>query len=87
MDNQSAYRLTSKLICQTKRDLHKLLFPEVIPEKVAGKKRKKDDFEKDMEQATSNKIIENFEHEADLKPYYTEEGETKSIVIEELEEF
>jgi hypothetical protein len=89
MDNQSAYRLTSKLVAQAKREAFKVLCPEKANEKVAGKKRKKADFDKDMEAAAaSHKIIETFENEAEIKPFYTENEEgSEAIVINELEEF
>jgi hypothetical protein len=47
LDNQSGYRLTSKLVAQAKNDLYKILMPEKHAEKKVGKKRKKSDFDKD----------------------------------------
>jgi hypothetical protein len=90
MDNQSAYRLTSKLVATAKREALKVLCPEKAEiQKVAGKKRKKADFDKDMEAAAkSHKIIETFENEDDLKPFYEEDEEgTKAITISDWEEF
>jgi hypothetical protein len=73
-----------------KKEAFKKLCPEkASTEKVAGKKRTKADFEKDIEAAIKKtKLIETFDKEADLKPFYTEDEEgTQAITISDWEEF
>ena len=53
---------------------------KAVPEKIAGKKRKKADLDQDLERATQTKIIETFENEADLKEFY-DDG---TMIVSEL---
>jgi len=77
LDNQSAYKLTSKVVVQAKKAFYKKINPEVE----VTRKRKRADFD---ELPASEKILEEFEHEKELAAYYkvNEDGQ-KMIQFEE----
>lgn len=82
LDSESGYRLTSKCIVQAKQALLSILNPELAAKR-PSKKRKRAEFEAD--EFETEKIIETFEHEEELAPYYSRENE-KRINLEEIPE-
>ena len=84
LDTQSGLQLTNSLICQAKRDLAQIVMPELVAPKRAGKKRKLADVE--AEDAAVESLIEEFEHEEQLEPFYSSEGGQKKIRLDEIPE-
>ena len=79
LDSQSCFRLTNRVLSQAKRDLLKMIKPEISQKK--AKKRKLDEEEEVFES-----VIDVFEHENELQPFYNKEGKIKLDEIPEVEE-
>ena len=83
LDNYNALKLTNKIIVESKRQLLKIVKPELVP----SKKRKakhisgSDEYE--------HKLIDEFEHEEELKTFYTRGGEAKDkkITFDQFKQF
>jgi hypothetical protein len=73
LDSESGYRLTSKCIVAAKRALLHFINPE-LASKRPTKKRKREEFE---QEEVADKIIESFEHEDELEPFYSREGDSR----------
>jgi superfamily II DNA helicase RecQ len=79
LDSQSCFRLTNKVMSQTKRELLKVMKPDFSLKKT--RKRKPVEGEDEMFEA----IIDVFEHESELKDYYNNEGRIRLDEIPEIE--
>eukprot|EP00347_Sterkiella_histriomuscorum_P010247 403377026 len=66
LDNQNALKLTNKIIVEFKRAVMKILKPNLIK----SKKRKLNKVSGSEEDQMNNGMIEEFEHEEELKKYY-----------------
>lgn len=79
LDNYNALKLTNKIIVESKRQLLKIVKPELVP----SKKRKAKSISggggggEDHEQ----RLIDDFEHEDELKLFYTRGVELKDRKI------
>ena len=81
LDSQSGLRLTNRVIAQAKRELYKV----IKPDSVASKKRKRkiaDDEEADPEDYQA--LLDLFENEEDLKPYYNDKGRIRLDEVPEV---
>ena len=67
LDQQSGIVLTNRVINQAKRDLLQLLKPDISIKK--NKKRSR--AQMDAEDGLQNVIVQEFEHEQELKEYYS----------------
>jgi len=82
LDSQSGFRLTNRVIAQAKRELYKV----IKPDSVASKKRKRkiaDDEEADPEDYQA--LLDLFENEEDLKPYYNDKGRIRLDEVPEVQ--
>ena len=68
LDHYNALKLTNKIIVEGKRSLFKILNSEMAATK--KRKRKQISKDEDEEQEYAHKLIEDFEHEEELKPFY-----------------
>ena len=68
LDHYNALKLTNKIIVEGKRSLFKILNPEMAATK--KRKRKQISKDEDEDQEYAHKLIEDFEHEEELKPFY-----------------
>lgn len=65
LDSQSGYKLTNKIICDAKRELLKIVKPDVVEAKKSKKRKRMSD--EDAEENYGDKVIDEFEHEGELK--------------------
>jgi len=82
LDSQSGFRLTNRVIAHAKRELYKV----IKPDSVASKKRKRkvaDDDEVDPEDYQA--LMDLFENEEDLKPYYNDKGRIRLDEVPEVQ--
>lgn len=78
LDNYNALKLTNKIIVEAKRQLMKIVRPDLMPSKKRKMKRNADT---DPEAEYVHKLIEEFEHEEEVKKYYTKEGPKMSKIM------
>jgi len=83
LDNYNALKLTNKIIVEAKKQLLKIVKPELVP----SKKRKSKHISGNEEY--EHKVIEEFEHEEELRGYYTRGGELKDrkIIFDQFKQF
>lgn len=67
LDNYNALKLTNKIIVEAKKQLIKIIMPELA---TATRKRKFKKISGNDEKKEFSKIIEEFEHEHELTSYY-----------------
>ena len=85
LDHYNALKLTNKVIVESKRQLLKIIRPDLAP----SKKRKMAKSSKtEGEDEYVHKLIDEFENEADITRYYTrEESKSQKILFDQFDEF
>ena len=85
LDNYNALKLTNKIIVEGKRQLMKIIKPELMPSK---KRKLKQISNKDENEDYVHKLIDEFEHEEHLQKFYTkEELKDQKIFFDQFDEF
>ena len=77
LDNYNALKLTNKIIVDSKRQLLKVVKPELVP----SKKRKAKSISGGGAEDYEQRLIDDFEHEDELKLFYTRGVEMKDRKI------
>jgi superfamily II DNA/RNA helicase len=77
LDNYNALKLTNKIIVESKRQLLKVVKPELVP----SKKRKAKSISGGGGEDPEQRLIDDFEHEDELKLFYTRGVELKDRKI------
>jgi superfamily II DNA helicase RecQ len=79
LDHYNALKLTNKVIVESKRQLLKIIRPDLAP----SKKRKMPKAAKNDEEEYVHKLIDEFENESDLAKFYTrEESKSQKILFD-----